>query len=208
MAQHFARIAFTARVKAAQQRYGSREQNRRLEAHDTPDTLTPRERHFIAGRDSLYMATASETGWPYVQHRGGPPGFVKVLGEHTLALPDYRGNLQYVSIGNLTGDGRVSLILVDHAARRRLKILGHARIVDAEDAPPELLALFARDGGPGLIERVVMIEVVAFDWNCPQHIPLYYSAAQLEAARAPLTARIAALEAQLRAAGLEPGTHA
>ena len=197
MGRHFAEIAFTDRVKAMQEVQGSRAGYARFEGAEEPfDGLGPAEAAFLAARDSFYLATVSETGWPYVQHRGGPPGFVRVLDERTIGFADFRGNRQYVSVGNLAGDDRVALILVDYPRRRRLKVLGHARAVTAED-DPILLRRLEVEGYPAKVERGLIIAVAAFDWNCPQHITPRFTEAEIVAAIAPLHARIAELEAAL-----------
>ncbi|MGZ8956097.1 MAG: pyridoxamine 5'-phosphate oxidase family protein, partial [Methylovulum sp.] len=140
MATAFAEITFTPSVKTAQQLYGSREKNSRFElAEDARNRLTEQEAEFIAERDSFYQATVSESGWPYVQHRGGPIGFLKVLDERTIGFADFRGNVQYLSVGNLKANDRISLILMDYANRKRLKIWGRAHIVH-ESEEPELIA--------------------------------------------------------------------
>ncbi|HEX6012044.1 MAG TPA: pyridoxamine 5'-phosphate oxidase family protein, partial [Geminicoccaceae bacterium] len=139
-----------------------------------------------------------ETGWPYVQHRGGPPGFLKVLDERTIGFADFRGNRQHVSVGNLGGDDRVSLILVDYPNRRRLKILGRARVVEP-DREPETVARLEVPGYRAKVERGILVAVEAFDWNCPQHITPRYTEAEVADAVAPLRARIAELEAALAA---------
>ena len=197
MGHRFAELAFTDTVKAVQEREGSREGYRKFEGGEAHhDRLGPAEAAFLAARDSFYMATVSETGWPYIQHRGGPPGFLKVLDEQTIGFADFRGNRQYVSLGNLSGDDRVALILVDYPNRRRLKILGRARpITAAEDA-----ATLERLGLPGYrakVERGLLIAVEAFDWNCPQHLTPRFTAEEIAEAVAPLHARIAELEAAL-----------
>lgn len=172
----FAEIAFTPSVKAAQTRYASREANLAFErADDRRDHLGEREARFIAARDSFYQATVGENGWPYVQHRGGPPGFLKVLDERTLGYPDFRGNRQYLSVGNLLADGRISLILMDYAARQRLKLWGRARLIHEADAP-QLMARLALPDYRAQVERGVLIEIAAIEWNCPQHITPRYSA--------------------------------
>ncbi|YBV94583.1 pyridoxamine 5'-phosphate oxidase family protein (plasmid) [Phyllobacteriaceae bacterium JZ32] len=170
MARAFAKIAFTPSVKAAQERYGSRAGYQSFEhAEDHRDVLTSREAEFIAARDSFYQATVSETGWPYVQFRGGPNGFLKVLDSHTIGYADFRGNRQYITTGNIEADGRVSLILMDYPNRRRLKIWARARIVH-EDEEPELLRRLEMPAYRARVERAVLMSVEAFDWNCPQHI--------------------------------------
>lgn len=171
MTHQFADIAFTDSVRSAQEHYGSRAHNERLQENFGPnDRLGPRETVFIAQRDTFYIATVSETGWPYVQHRGGPPGFLKVLGPNQLGYADFRGNTQLISIGNASSNDRCSLILMDYPNRRRLKILGHMRVENAEAVPSGDLAAVELPGYRARIERVAYIDVAAFDWNCPQHI--------------------------------------
>jgi len=180
MAHQFARIAFTDTVRAVQAEAGSRRAYAAMDtAPDTPDVPGPRERAFIAARDSFYMASVSETGWPYVQHRGGPPGFVRVTDAGTLAFADLRGNRQYVSVGNLRGDDRVALFFMDYPNRRRLKLLGRVRLIEG-DAARELV-LDVPEGYEGAVERAFEIRVAAFDWNWPQHIPPRYTEAEAEA---------------------------
>ena len=197
MGNRFAEIAFTPAVKQAQERLGSRERNARIATQGAShDRLGPDEAAFIAERDSFFVATVGETGWPYIQRRGGPKGFVKVLDTHTLAFADYRGNRQYVSVGNLAGDDRVALILMDYATGQRLKVLGRAATVDtAEDAA--LLERLRDSGYRARVERGVVIRVEAFDWNCPQHITPRFTMEEIEAAAEPLRARIRELEQQL-----------
>jgi len=200
MSHRFSDIVFTEAVKAAQEQCGSRPQNERLQQlRRQQDELGDAEAVFIAARNSFYLATVSETGWPYLQHRGGPPGFVKVLGPTTLAYADFRGNTQLISAGNAAGNDRVALILMDYAHRRRLKILGHIRVKDALIAAPEILSAVKLPDYRARVERVAVIEVAAFDWNCPQHITPRFTEAEVSAAMQPLHDRIAALEAQLSA---------
>jgi predicted pyridoxine 5'-phosphate oxidase superfamily flavin-nucleotide-binding protein len=181
MTHRFADIAFTDDVKAAQEQYGSRVHNQRLQENFGPnDQLTEREADFIMRRDSFYLASVSETGWPYVQHRGGPPGFLKVLGPNQLAFADFRGNTQLVSVGNVSSNDRVSLILMDYPKRRRLKILGHMRVEDASSIDASDLQKVALPDYKARVERVVVIDVEAFDWNCPQHITRRYTEAEFE----------------------------
>jgi hypothetical protein len=199
MAHRFAQLMFTPAVKDVQARMGSRGANERFDDPDAPaaDRLGPAEREFIAARDSFYMATVSETGWPYVQHRGGPPGFLKVIDARTIGFADYRGNRQYVSVGNLTRDDRVSLILVDYPNRRRLKIVGRSRLVDPR-SDPEIIARLRDTDYDARVERAMLIAVQAFDWNCPQHITPRFTEAEVAEAVAPLRSRLAAAEARLR----------
>ena len=200
MSTAFADIAFTPSVKAAQQRYGSREANLGFElAPDVRNELTKRETAFITARDSFYQATVSESGWPYVQHRGGPAGFLKVLDARTIGYADFRGNVQYLSAGNLGANERVALILMDYANRRRLKIWGRARIVHAED-DPALVAQFEVPGYRARVERGIVIHVEAYDWNCPQHITQRFSKAEVEARLASLIEENRALKSELDAA--------
>ena len=198
MGHRFAELAFTDRVRAIQAREGSRDGYRKLDEGDEShhDRLGPAEAAFLAARDSFYLATVGATGWPYVQHRGGPAGFLKVLDERTIGFADFRGNRQYVSLGNLAGDDRVSLILVDYPNRRRLKILGRARSVGlAED--PATVRLLELPGYRARVERGILVGIEAFDWNCPQHLTPRYTLDEVAAAVAPLRARIAELEAAL-----------
>ncbi len=197
MARAFAEIAFTPAVRDAQARHGSASAYHRLLADDAEpaNRLTGAEKAFIEARDGFYQATVSETGWPYVQFRGGPAGFLKVLDPETIAYADFRGNRQYVSVGNLEGDDRVSLILMDYANRRRLKILGRARIVDIAD-DPELVARLHAPGYRARPERAVVITVLGFDWNCPQHIPRRLTLEELEPELAPLREALGRLTAE------------
>lgn len=164
------------------------------------DLLTEEEMAFIRLRDSFYMASVSQTGWPYLQHRGGPPGFLRVLSPTRLAFADYKGNRQMLSTGNLMADDRVALFLMDYPRQERLKILGHARVEDARQQP-QLLAELAEPEMRAGAERLFTIEVVSFDWNCPNYITPRYTEAEVEAALAPLRTRIAELEAELKAKG-------
>lgn len=182
MTHRFADIAFTDSVKVAQEHFGSRAHNQRLQENFGPnDQLTLREIEFIAQRDTFYLATVSETDWPYVQHRGGPPGFLKVLGPNQLAYADFRGNTQLISVGNISKNDRCSLILMDYPNRRRLKILGHMRIEDGRSAEVTDLSKVELPSYRAQVERVVFIDVVAFDWNCPQHIKQRYTESEFEA---------------------------
>lgn len=170
MSRHFAAIAYTPSVRASQRHYGGRDLGEGLEEiGETPVVeLGPRECEFIAARDSFYLSTVSESGWPHVQHRGGPAGFLQVLDPATLAFADLSGNRQYVSVGNLSQNDRAALILMDYPNRRRLKILGHVEIVDLAAVDPDLLAkMIFSDSN---VERIMLIRIAAFDWNCSRHI--------------------------------------
>jgi len=176
MSHRFADITFTESVKAAQSEHGSRPGNDRLQALGGPnDLIGPREAEYIAQRDTFYLATIGETGWPYVQHRGGPRGFLRVVTPSQLAFADFRGNTQLISTGNAAREDRCSLIMVDYANRRRLKILGRLSIEKAGTADPDLVARVALTDYPAKVERIFTIDVEAFDWNCPQHITRRYT---------------------------------
>ena len=185
----FAEYMFTDAVKDAQNHYGSREQIARFTSVAGPnDQLTDREIAYIAARDSFYMATVNENDWPYVQHRGGPKGFLRVLGRSKLAFADFRGNTQLISAGNSTVNDKVSLILVDYPNRRRLKIIGHLTFADTTELTTEDLAAVVDPEYKARVERVATIDVVAFDWNCPQHITPRYTQAEWNALEAEASA--------------------
>jgi ferredoxin-NADP reductase/predicted pyridoxine 5'-phosphate oxidase superfamily flavin-nucleotide-binding protein len=196
MARAFAEITFTPSVKAAQDRYGSRAANAGFEqAEERRDVLTDREAEFIHARDGFYQASVSDTGWPYVQFKGGPKGFLKVLDGHTIGYADFRGNVQYISTGNITADGRVALILMDYANRRRLKVWARARIVH-EDEDPGLLARLEVQTYRARVERAVVMTVEAFDWNCPQHITPRFTEEEIAELVAPLGQQLAQVTAE------------
>ena len=181
MARAFAKISFTPDVQAVQTEMGSRMAYRAAEIGHTEEVvLGNTEQTFISERDSFYQATVSQTGWPYVQHRGGPVGFLKVLDERTIGYADFSGNRQYISVGNLRGDDRVSLILMDYPHRARLKIWGRARAVD-ERSEPELIRQLESPDFRAPVERGIVIRVEAFDWNCPKYITPRYSQREVEA---------------------------
>jgi len=192
--------AFTPAVRRLQERAGSREAYAGAEARGGPnDRFTAREARFISERDGFHLATVSETGWPYVQFRGGPPGFARVLDERTLGWADFRGNQQFVSAGNAAaGDGRAALILMDYPNRRRLKLFGHLSFTDAEEAP-DLVAGLLVPGYRAVADRAAVLRLAGFDWNCPQHIPRRFTLDELGDALAPVRARVAALEEENRA---------
>jgi len=196
MAHKFAEIAFTPTVRKMQTKRGSRKGYARLDQGDDYNfKLSEREAEFISARDSFYMASVSETGWPYIQHRGGPVGFMKVLGESTIGFADYAGNRQYVSTGNLMGDDRVSLFFMDYANRKRLKILGRTQIADLEEN--EILSKLKDDNYRSRIERGFLIRIEGFDWNCPQHITPRFTEAEVDKLVAPLEAENQRLKAIL-----------
>jgi predicted pyridoxine 5'-phosphate oxidase superfamily flavin-nucleotide-binding protein len=195
MAERFMQNVLTPSVLAAQEHYYGRRAS--ISSAPERDPLTDEERTFIEARDSFYMATITESGWPYIQHRGGHPGFLRVVSPTQLAFADYKGNRQMLSTGNLAANDRVALFLMDYPRRERLKILGHARVEDARQHP-ELVAKLAEPDVHRLVERLFFIEVISFDWNCPKYITPRYTAAEVEKAVEPLRQRIAELEAQLK----------
>jgi predicted pyridoxine 5'-phosphate oxidase superfamily flavin-nucleotide-binding protein len=198
MSRAFSDITFTPSVKAAQEKYGSRAVYHNIElAEDPRNELTPTEIQFIQARDSFYQATAGENAWPYLQHRGGPIGFLRVLDSRTLGFADYRGNRQYLSVGNLAANDRICLFLMDYPRRRRLKIWGRARVVHEADNP-ELIAAVADTEYQAQLERAIVINVEAFDWNCSQHITPRFTASDIRAQIELLVAENENLKAQLQ----------
>jgi predicted pyridoxine 5'-phosphate oxidase superfamily flavin-nucleotide-binding protein len=192
MARKFAEIAFTPAVKAMQDYYGSRETYERFVANGPAnDTLIPEIAEFIEARDSFYLGTVGETGWPYIQFRGGPPGFLRVINDKMLGFADFAGNNQFLSVGNLSQNDRVFLFLMDYRHRRRIKVWGRAKVLEDTDCIEKLKV----PDYPTPVDRAILIYVEAWDRNCPQHIPLKYSEAELVARVEPLQQRIAELEA-------------
>jgi uncharacterized protein len=195
MPYRFLDIAGTPSVKAAQAANGSGQFWKDFKGNRTFDRFTEAEAEFIAKRDSFYMATVSESGWPYVQHRGGPPGFLRMLDEKTLAFADFRGNLQYISLGNLTANDRAALIMMDYPNRLRLKIYARIEVKDlgANPASAQHLLLPGYRAKP---ERAFLLHLEAFDWNCQQHITPRFTEAELEAALTQFGVRLGQLEAE------------
>jgi uncharacterized protein len=197
MTSRYLHQLFTPSVKAAQEAQGSRQAYARAdEPTSEPDRLRPREEMFISMRDSFYMATNSASGWPYLQHRGGPVGFVKILDEGRLGFADFRGNRQYVSLGNLQHDDRASLFFMDYVRRARLKVLGRIRPIALADSPALAAILVGEDYG-AKIERALIVDIDSYDWNCPQHIARRYAENEIDRLVKPLKDRIAELEAAL-----------
>ncbi len=196
MAEKFLELLVTPSVAKAQEHYFGHSQ--RMPGGAKSDALTDDEIQFIAARDSFYLATVSESGWPYMQHRGGLPGLLHVINPTVLAFADYKGNRQMLSTGNVSVNDRVCLFLMDYPQRVRLKILGHARVEDARQHP-ELPAKFAAPDVQSIVERVFFINVVSFDWNCPKYITPRYTVEEIEARVEPLKRRIAELEAKQKA---------
>lgn len=197
MAKNFATIAFTDAVKTMQEKLGSRASYARMEKDIYLDGLTENEIDFIAQRDSFYMATIGENGFPYIQHRGGPKGFLKVLDAKRIGIVDFRGNMQYISTGNITANNNVALIMVDYPARARLKILAKAEIVELKD-DPGLYDLLAPEDYKFKPERMMIFNIEAYDWNCPQHITPRYTIEDIQKAFAGQRDHIAKLEAELK----------
>jgi predicted pyridoxine 5'-phosphate oxidase superfamily flavin-nucleotide-binding protein len=209
MGRRFQELAFTPHVKEPQQEHGSRRQYDRMEkaAPQGDDALGPAEKDFIQRRDSFYMASVSETGWPYVQHRGGPKGFVRILNPALLGFADLRGNKQYVSLGNFEHDSRVALFFMDYPNQTRLKILGRAEVHEHDKEAAALIESFRPTDKSDIIERVILIHVEGFDWNCPQHITPRYTVEELQDVLAPVREKLAKLEAEnaaLRAVASPP----
>ena len=199
MSKRFAELAFTEAVKRQQERHGSRAAYARMEQWgEAGDRLGDFEREFLEGRDGFYMGSVTETGWPYIQYRGGKKGFLKVLDAQTLGFADLRGNKQYISVGNLEKDDKVALFFMDYARQERLKILGRARVVEDGPEAERLLAELRVPGEKSPAERAVVIAVEAFDWNCPQHITPRYTQEELADALEPMRKKMEELEAEVK----------
>ena len=180
MNQNFTKFAFTDSVKKEQERYGTRLSYARMETTGDRYVLTDKEASFIQSRDSFYMATVGENGWPYVQFRGGSKGFLKVIDDTTLGYADFRGNGQYISTGNMQASNKAALILMDYASQQRLKIWVETKIIEAEQNA-ELMQRLEMPDYKARIERLVILTVQAYDWNCPQHITPRYTAEEIKA---------------------------
>ncbi|MGA2727118.1 MAG: pyridoxamine 5'-phosphate oxidase family protein [Terracidiphilus sp.] len=199
MGRRFAELAFTPLVKEQQQQHGSRHLYERGEhSPDLVDRLGPDEQAFIRARDGFYMASVSETGWPYIQFRGGSPGFLRVVDDQTLGFADLRGNRQYISTANLQHDDRVALFLMDYPTQSRLKILGRAKIHEGDAEAEALIEKLRIPEEKTPPERAILIRVEGFDWNCPQHITPRYTEAELTEILAPIRLRLETLEAENR----------
>ncbi|MDF1752767.1 MAG: pyridoxamine 5'-phosphate oxidase family protein [Verrucomicrobiales bacterium] len=182
MNKNFATYTFTDSVKAAQEHYGSRKNYDGSE--DDPDRfiLTPREAAIITSRDSFYLSTVGENGWPYLQHRGGPKGFLRIINERTIGFADYKGNRQFISTGNLNSHSKALLFLMDYPTRQRVKIWAHGKVIDVAD-DPKLAKTLVPQGYENKAERLFIFEIQAYDWNCPQHITPRYTEEEFEALR-------------------------
>lgn len=206
---NYSALAFTDVIKALQQKLGSRDIYERVEKRSYVDGLTPIESQFISQLDSFYMASFGDNGFPYIQHRGGPRGFIKVIDDHTIGIVDFTGNRQYISTGNIYQNPKVSLILVSYPLRARLKIYAEAEIVGLDDRP-DLYDLLKPDDYKFNPERLILFHIKAYDWNCPQHITPKYSLAEIEEITAPkdryireLEQEVSALRKQLQTGGDE-----
>ena len=186
MTKSFGSLVFTPAVKALQERYGSRKRYGQIELQgERSGGLGPNEKEYVSERDTFYMASLGETGWPYIQHRGGPKGFLKVMDDNTLAFADFRGNKQYISTGNLITDKRVALILMDYPRQLRLKILGRVEIFEGDQAKDWLPKV--RDPKYGAAtERVYVVRIEAFDWNCQQHITPRFTVEEIRSVLEPM----------------------
>ena len=200
MAQNYRHTLFHDAVKAEQERHGSRASYAKLDsgADGTPDTLTAKEIAFIEERDSFYMASVNFEGWPYMQHRGGPAGFLRHISGNRIGFADYRGNKQYISTANIKGNDRVSLFLVDYPNRERLKLVGHAHSVELADDPAAVTALMPTTYR-ATPERALFIDVIGWEWNCSQHITPRFTEAEISAAIQPMAAELNQLRAEIAA---------
>ncbi len=200
MARNYRTTLFNEDVRRLQEIHGSRASYARLDAgaDGAPDLLTPKETGYIALRDSFYMVSVSADGWPYVQHRGGPAGFLRHIDGNRIGFADYRGNKQYISTANLMRDDRVSLFLMDYPNRERLKLLGHARSIERED-DPELVASLMPEGYRAVPERAFLIDVIGWEWNCSQHITPRFTETEMSAAIKPMAAELNQLRAEIAA---------
>ena len=196
MAKNFAEIAFSDAVKVLQEKNGSRKGYERMEKFNVIDGLSQNEMDFIANRDSFYLASVGERNFPYIQHRGGPKGFVKVLDKNTIGFIDFSGNKQYISVGNFATNNNVALIMVDYPSRARLKIFAKAEIVELNDNP-ELLSRLALGDYLFRPERMMLFHIEAFDWNCPQHIIPRFTVEEIQIAFEPQLQYISKLETEV-----------
>lgn len=194
---NYASLAFTDAVRDMQEKLGSRKSYARLEGRSYVDGLTENEISFISDRDSFYMASIGENGYPYIQHRGGPRGFIKVLNTKQLGFIDYKGNAQYITVGNIATHNNVALIMVDYPTRTRLKLYARARIVELGD-DEALLAKLDLEGYEFRPERMMLFDVEAYDWNCQQHITPRYSLDEINKAFASQRKYISQLEAEVK----------
>ena len=196
--RNFTDLAYSKSVKAMQQHLGARDRNEELARERRNTEVTDGLSAYLAERTSILLATAAKSGWPYVQHRGGPKGFVQTLDRHTLAFADYPGNKQYITLGNLTENPKATILAIDYAQRQRVKIWGEAALVEDDR---DLLDALMPEGSAVYLTRAIRFRVLAWDINCPSHIPQLFTLEEVEAASAAMLARIADLEAQLAERG-------
>lgn len=196
--ENYADLMFTQTVQALQETQGTRENYQKSYSHRRQEALSDVDIQFIQQRDSLYIATISETGWPYIQHRGGARGFCRVISPTRLAMADYRGNRQFISQGNLATNDRISLFFMDYLNHARLKMQGHATLIDIADADPNLVTQLDTQAAPA--ERVLTIDIAAMDWNCPKYIPTLYPEATISQVIGPQIGALRAENEALRAA--------
>jgi uncharacterized protein len=196
--RNFTDLAYSKSVKAMQQHLGARDRNAELEREPRNTEVTEALSAYLAERTSILLATAAKSGWPYVQHRGGPKGFVRTLDPHTLAFADYPGNKQYITLGNLAENPKATILAIDHAQRQRVKIWGEAALVEDDR---DLLDALMPEGSAVYLTRAIHFRVQAWDINCPSHIPQLFTLEEVEAASAAMLARIAELEGQLAERG-------
>ncbi|WP_020529890.1 pyridoxamine 5'-phosphate oxidase family protein [Flexithrix dorotheae] len=194
---NYAKLAFTEAIKKLQQAYGSRSNYEKMERFSDQEGLSPRETKLIEGRNSFYMASHGANDFPYIQHRGGPTGFLKVLNSQTLGFLDFSGNKQYITVGNAQTNNKVALILVDYPARARLKIYAELEVLSLEENP-ELTARLSLPDYKHRPERVILLHIKAFDWNCPQHLTPRFTQEEIEKAFAPQFEYIQYLEAEVK----------
>ncbi len=194
---NYPKLAFTDAIKKLQEQHGSRNNYDRMERYSSTEGLTSREINMIAARNSFYMASFGKNGFPYIQHRGGPKGFLKVLDAQSLAFLDFKGNMQYISVGNIKTDNKIALIMVDYPAKARLKIYAEAEVVSLQENP-DLEKKLKIEGYNYRPERIMLFHVKAFDWNCPQHITPRYTVEEIEEVFAPQKAYIETLEQEVK----------
>jgi predicted pyridoxine 5'-phosphate oxidase superfamily flavin-nucleotide-binding protein len=197
MVRNFASVAFTKEVRALQEKHGSRSSYERMEKRTVVDGLTELEVDFINKRDSFYMASMGENGFPYIQHRGGPKGFVKVINTNTVGFIDFTGNKQYITVGNLATYNKIAIIMMDYTAKARLKIYAKAEVIELKDRP-DLFKLLNLEDYSFKPERMMLLHVEAFDWNCPQHITSRYTTEEIEEAFMPQRQYIKRLEEEIK----------
>ena len=204
MTRNYASLAFTPEVKALQERYGSRHAYARIEAQSISGELTKRELDFIQARDSFYIASIGENGFPYIQHRGGPKGFLRPVDSTTLGFVDFRGNKQYITAGNTVTRPKISVILMDYPNQTRMKIYAEVEVLDVNDHS-ELAAFLTPKGYENAVEQIILLHVAARDWNCPKHIVPRYTAEEIDPLLAPLHKQIERLQSEIKQLKIDQG---